>query len=490
MSVSRGRGLVAPGLVAVLALAIAACGREDRPIPDGPNVVVITTDDQSNHSFRRSVMPRTFELIADRGTSFRTAIAAPPLCCPSRAGFLTGQYPHNNGVFSNEPGYPELVDPGQVLPAWLQDAGYRTGFVGKYLNGTIKALGGKAAPGWDTWFEVEDLSYRQATGFEDGEPLDLGRSYTPAVLNEKAVEFIEEEAGERPFFLWLAQTAPHARNDDDGTCEGKAPQPLAEDLRELRDEPFPRLASFDEADVSDKPREIAGSPPLTSAEKRTAVELYRCTAASLQEVDRGVEAIHEALEREEEADETVVLFHSDNGLFFGEHRIRSQKGQVYEPALRVPMAMTVPRDVLGGRTERRVDHVVSNLDIAPTLLELTEVESCLSESGCREIDGRSLVELMRGGSPAWAGERGVLVEQGANGCRYAAIRTDEWLYNEDLEGGPGDSCSLVETELYDMVRDPDQLENVSGSARAEAGLAERLAALRDCAGLEGPNACE
>ena len=488
MVARRGLLLVATVLAGTV---LAGCdGESERPVPDGPNVVVITTDDQSLHTFRRSVMPRTFELIVDRGTNFRTALAAPPLCCPSRAGFLTGQYPHNNGVFSNEPGYPELLAPGSVLPAWLQEAGYETGFVGKYLNGTIQALGGKPAPGWDSWFEVEDLSYRQATGFDQGEPIDLGSAYTPTELNERAVEFIEERSGERPFFLWLAQTAPHFRNDDDGTCEGKAPQPLPADLERFDGAPFPRYESFDERDVSDKPREIASEPPLTPAEERAAEQLYQCTAATLQEVDAGVEEIVETLEGEGEYDDTVILFHSDNGLFFGEHRIRSQKGQVYEPALRVPMAMVLPEDLTGDRPAAVVDDVVANIDIAPTLLELTGTEPCLGDAGCREMDGRSLVDLVAGEPPSWARERGILAEQGENGCRYGAIRTARWLYSENLEGGPGDSCRLVEAELYDLRSDPDQLENVAGSSPAEGELAARLAALRRCAGTAGDGACE
>jgi N-acetylglucosamine-6-sulfatase len=481
-------------LVLAAALAtLAGCDSDDRPIPSGPNVVVVTTDDQSLHSFRRSVMPRTFELLVDQGTDFRTAVAAPPLCCPSRAGFLTGQYPHNHGVFANRPGYSTLIDPDDVLPVWFQEAGYRTGFVGKYLNGTVGVLGGEAAPGWDSWFEVEDLSYRDARAFDDGEPVELGDEYTPAALNERAVEFVEEEAGERPFLLWLAQTPPHFRNDDEegGTCPGKAPQPLPEDLRAMRDEPFPRYPSFDEAEISDKPPQVRAAPPLDPAEERALKLSYRCAAATLREVDRGVAAVWEALEREGEASDTVLLFNSDNGFFFGEHRIRPpSKGEVYEQALRVPMAMRVPRPVLGGRQARAVRDLVTNQDIAPTLLELAGLEQCGDGSGCRTADGRSLGTLLRGERPRWARERGILVEQAPVGCRYAAIRTRNWLYNEVLKPGPGDECVVVDTELYDLRNDPDELENVAAVSDRVERLAERLAALRGCSGTTGPDACE
>ena len=97
-------------------------------------MIVIVTDDQDEGSFTRKLMPNTFRLM-DGGTRLTNFTIATPLCCPSRAAQLTGQYGHNNGVLTNHPGYRRLVRPDNVLPAWLREAGYRTAHVGRFLNG-------------------------------------------------------------------------------------------------------------------------------------------------------------------------------------------------------------------------------------------------------------------------------------------------------------------------------------------------------------------
>jgi N-acetylglucosamine-6-sulfatase len=166
----RGRAPVALALAApfTLACALAAgCGSGSgktqaatakripvdrhlaRRTADGPNFLVILTDDQAQNSFKARYMPRTFRSIVDGGTRFANGLAAPPLCCPDRAGFLTGEYPHSSGVFSNHPGYPTLRDKGNTLPVWLARAGYRTALIGKYLNHYYGAEGATPAPGWN-----------------------------------------------------------------------------------------------------------------------------------------------------------------------------------------------------------------------------------------------------------------------------------------------------------------------------------------------------
>ncbi len=169
------------------------------------------------------------------------------------------------------------------------------------------------------------------------------------------------------------------------------------------------------------------------------------------------------------------------------------------------MTMALPPQT-PGKPLPFVREVVSNVDIAPTLLELTGVEPCVDRSGCRKLDGRSLVGLMNGDRRAWARDRGILVEQANHGCDYAAIRTANWLYTENLDGDPAGGCELTSTELYDLRSDPDQLENLLADPRPGAGppellrmlddrrmaekLYRRLAELRDCAGAVGKNACE
>jgi arylsulfatase A-like enzyme len=122
------------------------------------------TDDQAQNSFKPRHMPQTFRRIVNRGTRFTNGIAAPPLCCPSRAGLLTGQYPHNHGVFTNVPGYADLRDPRSTLAVWLHRAGYRTGLVGKFLNGYSDVEGTSPAPGFDRWFSFVGFPDYYGTG--------------------------------------------------------------------------------------------------------------------------------------------------------------------------------------------------------------------------------------------------------------------------------------------------------------------------------------
>ncbi len=134
--------------------SLAGCGGgdEEREPAGPPHLIVVMTDDQTLESFGPEAMPYSWELFnGERGAVFTRAVASPPLCCPARAGFITGQYPHNHGVLGNVPGYADLVEKDNVLPAWLGRAGYRTAFVGKYLNGYELVDGERAAPGWDAW---------------------------------------------------------------------------------------------------------------------------------------------------------------------------------------------------------------------------------------------------------------------------------------------------------------------------------------------------
>ena len=155
--------------------------------PARPNVIVILTDDQTVSQLSAEAMPKTLARLGDRGTSFSSSIVSSPLCCPSRAGFLTGDYPHNSGVFDNEPGYGALIDKSSIVYSWLQAAGYRTGHIGRYLlnydretplGGDSQTDGGYAAPpGLDDWFGFVGPStyYYGATFSNNGTPVVQGQ---------------------------------------------------------------------------------------------------------------------------------------------------------------------------------------------------------------------------------------------------------------------------------------------------------------------------
>ncbi len=216
MSSSRGRRLACAGAVAG---AVAACAiglvpaASSAGVGTPPNFVVILVDDQATNTFNRDFMPQTYRWIVDRGTNFTNGLAAPPLCCPDRAGILTGQYPHNDGVFSNDPGYPSLNDPGDTLPVWLHRAGYRTGFIGKFLNNTVATLGRAKAPGFDRWFAYDNgneyFDYTMAD--QEGEKAfgSQPASYTTNVFTRQALAFTA--AASREAVLPLARLQRAAR---------------------------------------------------------------------------------------------------------------------------------------------------------------------------------------------------------------------------------------------------------------------------------------
>ncbi|MCI0634331.1 MAG: sulfatase-like hydrolase/transferase, partial [Actinobacteria bacterium] len=146
--------------VAVLATAAATGPLAPGAAKDGkrPNIVVVVTDDQTLASLSAATMPSTVALIGGGGTEFTNAVVTTPLCCPSRASMLTGQYAHNHGTLGNTPGYQALRQKANTLPVWLRRAGYVTAHVGKYLNRYKASVEHptEVAPGWDEWHTVID----------------------------------------------------------------------------------------------------------------------------------------------------------------------------------------------------------------------------------------------------------------------------------------------------------------------------------------------
>lgn len=490
--------------LAVAAVAGAGAGGETTATeaaavsPGKPNIVVVMADDQTLSTFRRSVMPRTTRLLVDGGTRFSDYVVSTPLCCPSRAVYLTGQYAHNNGVFSNDPGYSDLLDKQSTLPTWLHGAGYRTAHVGKFLHGYD---GVSAAPGFDEWHAM--LRPFDYFGFElsaNGRRVSYGeRDYLTTTLTKKAVGLVDRFAARsQPLFLSVAYWAPHGGGPSPGSCS-RAPQPAPRDDQRFSEAPLPRPPSFNERDVSDKPSFIRELPRLSPGEVRALEQRYRCTLASLQEVDRGVERLYEAFDALGEAENTVFIFTSDNGYFFGEHRL-SGKSLAYEEAIRQPLAMRLPAD-LAAADGQRIVAPVANVDLAPTILDLADATPCTSQGACRTLDGRSLLPLAAG-EAGWPADRAILLESRRNTfdgqtCRYTALRRSEQLYveHDSVLDPRTNECKVSKrngvVERYDLSADPFELENLHSSSpgsedrRIERELSDRLGALSSCAGIAG-----
>ena len=453
-----------------------------------PNFLIVLVDDQANNTFRSRFMPQTFRWIVRPGTRFTSGLAAPPLCCPDRAGILTGQYPHNDGVFSNDPGYPSLRDKRDTLPSWLERAGYRTGFVGKFLNGSPGVLGNAAAPGFRSWFGFNAApGYYHYTVSDNGKPRSFGfhpHAYSTDVFTRQAKQFIRHGRRRQPFFLWLSYNAPHDTSLTTRFCGHSSPVPRRSgDFRRFAHLHLPRKPSFNEVHVQDKPPWVSDLPKLRRRLVQNIARRYRCTAATMHTVDVEIGKLMRSLKRTGELRRTIVFYLSDNGYFFGEHRLTRGKSYPYEPSLQVPYAVRVPAAYRSRPQRQRVGEVVSNEDVAPTLLDYARARACSSASNCRAPDGRSLRPLLGDGG-RWPRDRGVLAEINSALTDYAAIRTRRFSYVQ-YRGG--------QRELYDLKRDPWQLRNVAGHrayARQEASLAHRLAELRRCSGTEGPRGCE
>ncbi len=460
------------GALAIATGALVGVGNAASPkaeAVDPPNIVVIMTDDQWYDSM--AYMPKTNALLAANGVSFSNFHVSNPLCCPSRSTFLTGQYSHTHGVEGNSPasqGGFENFDDSSTIATWLQDAGYHTTMIGKYLNG----YGGTSSatyvpPGWDNW-RVGNLGSTQLlydyTLNENGTTVSYGSAaedFKTDVFADKAVENIAAQAPGGPFFMSVTVTAPHGEYGEDNQSVRAAPR--HEGL--FANEPFPAKASFNEANVSDKPNYIKNLPLMTQADQDTIIQSWRDKLEGLQSVDDLVGDVVAALDAQGELDNTIIMFTSDNGFFFGEHRVQTGKMKVYEEATRVPLIVRGGAFV-GGVTRPQV---VANIDLAPTIAALAGVTPGLTS------DGISLVPYAA--SSSYKANRAVLLEiTPTNAATFNAIRTKRWTYSVLATG---------EEEMYNVITDPLQLKSkhlVAAQQTKKAALAAALDTLDDCAG--------
>jgi N-acetylglucosamine-6-sulfatase len=466
------RKLFVLGLAGVAALPAGASSTSDAATPaPRPNIVFVMSDDQTVESLR--VMTNVNELLVRQGATFANNYASFPLCCPSRATFLTGQYAHNNTIMGNAPpqgGYEKLrPTEANTLPAWLRAAGYHTVHIGKYLNGYGRTDPTHVPAGWTEWYGSVDPSTYRFYGYtlnENGRLVNYGSSpqeYQADVYTAKVLDAVRRLAPRaEPFFLSVAYLAPHSggpRESDDPANQA-TPVPAPRHKNRFASEPLPTPPSLNEADVSDKPAVVRNRRPIPQRRLAAVTENYRQRLESLLAVDEGVAAIVRALQAAGELERTLLVYTADNGFFHGEHRIPAGKVQLYEPSIRVPLILRGP----GVRRGVRMTQAAINVDLAPTL-----VDAANARPG-RTFDGMSLLPLLRNRN-RFVG-RDVLLET----PQYSALHTPRYVYAEYASG---------DRELYDLAADPHQLASrhadaASSATRAE--LARRLAALRRCSG--------
>ncbi len=323
-----------------------------------PNIILINTDDQRSDTL--DVMSYTMDHLVEEGTTFSNSFVTTALCCPSRASLFKGQYAHNTGVWFTTPptgGY-ENFDDSETVATILQDAGYRTGLVGKYINGYNRAVRDSDDPanahipaGWDDWQALIQNNYYNYTMSENGPVRSFGQrpeDYQTDVLAAKANDFIfaSEANDDQPFFLYFAPLAPHRKSPTTpaprhkGALDGIAPF---------------RPPSFDEPDISDKTSWIKDLAPLTARHIDYIDQERQLQLETLLAVDEAIAGMMQALEANNEHDNTVILFTSDNGIHLGEHRF-SGKLTSYEESIRVPLVVYDGRNV-GQRQSDKLAHV-------------------------------------------------------------------------------------------------------------------------------------
>jgi N-acetylglucosamine-6-sulfatase len=489
---------VAGAIACIVAPAPAAAHAQDpAATPARPNVVMVMTDDQAVSDME--VMPLTRRLIGAAGVTFTRSYVSYPVCCPSRATYLTGQYAHNNGVLCLyrwcHGGYSNL-DQKEYLPVWLRRAGYVTTHLGKFLNGYGKERAPDVPRGWTEWHGLVDHSTYRMWGYkvhENGRTRQYGqtmverpRNYQTDVLTRKAVDFVRRRApDEDPFFLSVAYVAPH---HESGYTQGRTGHLVRAAPRHrgtFANAPYRKPASYNEPDVSDKPWFLGRWHRMLTARQEAAILVRnRERKESLLAVDEGVERIVRQLDRTGELDDTYILFTSDHGYMQGEHRIPSGKMLPYDPSTEVPLLIRGPRIPRGRRTKA----LVGNIDLAPTILDAASARAPFRLDGrsvlpfARDVRLRSLRPLLHETGGQGSGGRHKK-EEGARGLQtkvlaWRAVRTTRWLF-VDYEGG--------QRELYDLKRDPAQLRSRSSDPRYRVQLRTMRRILGDlaaCTGLE------
>jgi N-acetylglucosamine-6-sulfatase len=455
--------LVKLNVAIVLTLAATLLsGAAPTGVATRPNIVFILVDDAAAITLQH--MPQTQALIADRGATLTQFVYNQPLCCPSRATMLRGQYSQNTGIVSNDApdgGYSGFYRKGHessTLATWFDAAGYTTGYLGKYLNGYPGKAGAPnthVPAGYDHWFADVGSSAEQFDYIvnDDGVTRHYGTAptdYATDVLAAEAEDFIQHAPA--PFLLTVAPNAPHWP---------ATPAPRHEGM--FGDMQYPRTASFNEEDVTDKPSVIPDRP-LKIAQIAEIDAEFRLRLESLQAVDEMVRGIVDTLDARNLLADTYLLLASDNGYFQGEHRLRAGKNLPYEEALTVPLYIRGPGIPVGST----VQSLVGNVDVPVTLSDAADI------TPPNFVDGRSFLPLVQGSSIPW--RQSYLLGAGGD-AGFAGIRTDRYTYVEYFSG---------EGEFYDRRVDPYQLDNTypTMDPTLKATLHDRLLALKDCSGSE------
>lgn len=461
-----------------------------------PNVVLIVADDLDTQLL--PYLPNVRRLIGDEGATFSRFYVEQSTCCTSRATILSGQYVHNHHVEANA--WPlggfERWKQGRestALPTWLQAVGWRTALMGKYLNEYPSPRGFEpenreasrqyVPPGWDDWMvPVKGNAYAQVK-YQlnvDGEVQPFSTDYLDSVLGEHLTSLVDGAAGSDAAgsgsgfdlaaggnLLYYASYSPHSPYAHPAELDDQ-----------FTDVTYPRGASFDEADISDKLGMTRARPRISAAYAAEIDETFRDRIRSVQVLDRNVGELIEVLEQTGSLDNTYVMFTSDNGYTMGEHRRLIGKYNQFEETVRVPLMVRGPGITPG----TVIDDVAGNADLAPTIAAIAGARAPYA------VDGVDLLPLLTGKIDTLDREGYLLGRALIPSYRTAPQPIDEVPEDfvaddrinrlNDYTGVVTQRWKLVRythqplEELYDLVADPHELTNLlpDGGAASYAAL--------------------
>jgi len=440
------------GITLTSLLFLGACAMVTAQPVKRPNIVFILVDDLrwdalgvTGHPF---VKTPNIDRIAREGLRFRNAFVTTPLCSPSRASFLTGQYAHKHGIVGNEK--PQVFNPMSfkltTFPMLMQRAGYETAYVGKWHMGNDDA----PRPGFDRWVSFKGQgAYLDPVINFDGKAEKVA-GYMTDLLTDYAVEFVRRRH-DKPFMLYLAHKAVHG------------PFTPAERHKGLYSDHQIKRApnALDTLEGKFALRRMVGDRPAARPGGGPNDETIRNQMHCLLSIDEGVGRVLKALAETGDLDNTVVIFSSDNGYFWGEHGL-GDKRAAYEESIRIPLLVRYPKLIKAGATR---DQVALNVDIAPTLLELAGAPVP------KEMHGSSLAPVLKGAAKNW--RRSFLAEYFAeerypNIASWQAVRTARWKYIHYPELDEPQNMD----ELYDLRADPDEMKNLINKPSTQATLRE------------------
>ncbi|RIL04716.1 MAG: hypothetical protein DCC75_12340 [Proteobacteria bacterium] len=388
-----------------------------------PNIVLIVSDDQRFDSLH-GYMPFTESRIFGEGVEFTKAYVTTPLCCPSRASILTGLFARSHKVFFNT---SPLKKPTFVEA--LKRGGYFTGLVGKYLN----TWDGTPRKEYNYWvsFSWGSVAYTNPTLNLNGDWRKV-TGYTTDLLGDKSIEFLDlAKASGKPFFLLFTPNAPHAPATP-ADRHGAAYTDLA----------LWRPPSHSLVTPGMFPEWLRSKVKFNDDYYQTLEKFRIRQYQSLLSLDEAIARLTGKLESEGLLDKTIIIYISDNGVFWGEHGLRD-KGCVYEEAIHVPLAVRFPR-LFTARVDNK--HLVANIDLAPTILEFSKLTSP------RAFEGTSLMPLLTSANPGeWRQELQIEGWGGFYGRQpFRALHTGRYVYVEN---------ERTKNELYDLSSDPYQMAN-------------------------------